>query len=153
MVLDSVLQQVPSPDLAVHVVWTPVLPTDSYEEARRAHILLPDPRARFYWDADQDLGLVYGRTVDLPRGRDLAWDIYFVFGPDAVWEETVPVPDAWSHQLGQDARHLGDGTDLRNAIQKHLPEPEPRSEARPAGEEATVTLQVGGMQKSRGGAT
>ncbi len=30
-----------------------------------------------------------------------AWDIYFLYGPHALWENTAPPkPDFWMHQLG-----------------------------------------------------
>ena len=122
MVSDNVLAKIPSENLAVHVVWTPVLQTDNFEEAKDAYHLFPDERSRFYWDGAQDLGLAYGRTVELPRGRELAWDIYFVFGPDVEWGETVPMPTDWNHQLGMDDRHLEDGAKLREAVEKLLGE-------------------------------
>ncbi len=119
---ENVLAKIPSTDLAVHVVWTPVLPTDNEEEATQAYHLVPDQRTMFYWDGAQDLGLSYGRTIELPRGRQLAWDIYFVYGPDAEWNETVPLPTEWNHQLADDERYLGDGAKLRTAIEGLLTE-------------------------------
>ena len=119
---ENVLAKIPSTDLAVHVVWTPVLPTDNEEEATQADHLVPDERTMFYWDGAQDLGLSYGRTIELPRGRQLAWDIYFVYGPDAEWNETVPLPTEWNHQLADDERYLGDGAKLRTAIEALLTE-------------------------------
>ena len=119
---ENVLAKIPSTDLAVHVVWTPVLPTDNEDEAIHADHLVPDERTIFYWDGAQDLGLSYGRTIELPRGRQLAWDIYFVYGPDAEWNETVPLPTEWNHQLADDERYLGDGAKLRTAIEGLLTE-------------------------------
>ena len=120
MVSDNVLSKIPGDGLAVHVVWTPVLPSDNYEAATRADHLVPDERATFYWDGVQDLGLAYGRAIELPRGRQLAWDIYFVYGPEVEWGETVPLPTEWNHQLGMDDRHLGDAEQIRVAIESLL---------------------------------
>ncbi len=122
MVSENVLAKIPSKDLAVHVVWTPVLGSDNEQEAIQADHLFPDRRATFYWDGAQDLGLSYGRTIELPRGRQLAWDIYFVYGPDVEWQEAVPLPTEWNHQLGDDDRLLGDGSKLRTAIENLLME-------------------------------
>ena len=122
MVTDNILSQIPDENLAVHVVWTPVLQSDNYKAATTAHEYFPDERAVFYWDGDQDLGMSYGRTIDLPRGRQLAWDIYFVYGPDVEWGDTVPLPTDWSHQLGIDKRSLGDASRIRGAIESLLAE-------------------------------
>lgn len=117
-----ILAKIPSDNLAVHVIWTPVLGTDNKDAAIYADHLFPDKRTVFYWDGAQDLGMSYGRTIELPRGRQLAWDIYFVYGPDVQWGETVPLPTAWNHQLGDDERYLGDGAKLRAAIEGLLTE-------------------------------
>lgn len=122
MVLESILEKVPSDDLSVHAVWMPVLQGDDQESAYRAQDLLPDPRVHHYWDADQDLGLAYGKVVPLPRGRELAWDIYFAFASGISWGSEVPPPSEWVHQLGMDERHLDDGTALREAVEALLAE-------------------------------
>lgn len=116
MVTKNVLSQISADNLAVHVVWTPVLPADNYKAATTAHKYVPDERATYYWDGDQNLGMAYGSVLDLPRGRRLAWDIYFVYGPDAVWGDTLPVPAVWNHQLGMDDRSLGDASLIHEGI-------------------------------------
>lgn len=122
MVSDNVLSQISDDNLAVHVVWTPVLASDNYKAATTAFEYVPDERATFYWDGDQDLGMAYGSVLDLPRGRRLAWDIYFVYGPDVVWDDSVPMPDVWNHQLGMDDRSLGDASLIRKSIEALLTE-------------------------------
>jgi hypothetical protein len=116
VVQQKVLESIDSKDLVVHVVWMPVLKNDSFEAAKKAPFLIPDARAFHYWDADQDLGRVYGRIVELPRGRELAWDIYFVFEPGVSWEDKPPAPTNWAHQLGIDERHLEDGDNLQEMV-------------------------------------
>jgi hypothetical protein len=32
-----------------------------------------------------------------------AWDVYFVFGPEARWDDQPPAPTYWMHQLGRAA--------------------------------------------------
>ena len=114
---DKVMDAIDSEDLAVHVVWMPVLQNDNFKAAQKAPVLVPDSRASHYWDGDQDLGKAYGRIVELPRGRELAWDIYFVFEPGIVWEDKPPFPSDWAHQLGMDERHLKDGDQLQASVQ------------------------------------
>jgi hypothetical protein len=120
VVLESVLEQVSSDDIAIHVVWMPVLPSDNLAAAREAPAFIPDPRAKHYWNGDQVLGKVYGRTVALPSGRELAWDIYFVFDAGIEWGNKVPAPIDWVHQLGSDEQHLGEGATLRASVERLL---------------------------------
>jgi hypothetical protein len=72
-------------DVRVYVVWLPMLPTDSRGEWRRSR--LPGATAQF-WDggrivgrylADEDLGGLGSSGV--------VWDAWFVFSPDATWNE------------------------------------------------------------------
>ncbi len=118
MVADNVLAKVSGDNLAVHVVWMPVLPNDDHDAAVEYRSLIADPRAVHYWNGDQVLGQVYGRTVRLPGGRDLAWDIYFLFDAGIVWEAEAPMPSDWFHRLGQDEKHLGEGDGLYAALEK-----------------------------------
>jgi hypothetical protein len=153
VVQESVLNMVDSKDLVVHVVWTPVLESDDHGAAVESHRkFLQDPRAVHYWDGDQDLGLLYGKLLALPRGRTLAWDIYLVFGPGTRWSEEAPLPADWAHQLGRDERYLGGGEGYRRAIEALLKKGL-APEARGSGEAASITVAVDGMMKSRSGAT
>ncbi len=115
MVHAEVLEQVDSDDLSVLAVWMPVLQSDNAAAGRQAELLLPDPRVTHYWDGDSSLGKLYGRSLELPRGRQLAWDIYFVYAPGVTWDDEPPPPTAWMHQLGTDERHLS-GSKLRRTI-------------------------------------
>ena len=115
MVHDEVLKQIDSDDLSVIAVWMPVLESDNADAGKQAEPLLPDPRVTHYWDGDNSLGKLYGRSLTLPRGRQLAWDIYFVYAPGVTWEDEPPQPTEWMHQLGRDERHLSGGK-LRGTI-------------------------------------
>ena len=119
MVHDNVLEQVDSENLAVFAVWMPVLGSDNAEAAKKAEALLSDPRVTHYWDSDNSLGKLYGRQLTLPRGRQLAWDVYFVYAPGVRWEDEPPAPTAWMHQLGRDERSL-EGGELRLTILQTL---------------------------------
>ena len=93
----------------------PVLQSDNASAGKKAEPLLPDPRVVHYWDDDNSLGKLYGRSLTLPRGRQLAWDIYFVYAPGVRWDDEPPPPTEWMHQLGTDERHLSGGK-LRKTI-------------------------------------
>ena len=120
MVVDNVLNEIDSEDLAIHVVWTPVLKADSYASSVSAQFKILDPRAVHYWDGDRNLGTAYGRQVELPRGRKFAWDIYFVYDQDTEWGDAPPQPADWAHQLGFDERSLDKGAGLRRAVEAAL---------------------------------
>lgn len=116
----QVLDTIKDDNLRVHVVWTPVLGDDDRDASLESRNLIPDPRAVHYWDDELDLGLAYGRAVALPPGRDLAWDVYFVFDQGTMWEGNLPVPAEYSHQLGRDERYLGDGSRLLRLVLEAL---------------------------------
>ena len=128
---ENVLEKVKSDGLAVLAVWMPVLKSDNAEAGKKAERLLPDPRVIHYWDADSSLGKLYGRQLTLPRGRQLAWDIYFVYAPGVRWEDEPPAPTAWMHQVGRDERHLN-GDSLRRIILEQLGTDLARGLSRPA---------------------
>ena len=121
MVLENVLNEIDSEQLAVYVVWIPVLAGDSLAAAEKAALTeVADMRATHFWDGDQNLGRAYGKALELPNGRDLAWDIYFTYAAGQEWGETVPAPADWSHQLGLDERHLKDGTRILESLEALL---------------------------------
>lgn len=117
MVAESVLSAIDDERLAVYVVWMPVLGADTRAAALEARATVGDSRASHFWDPDQSVGRAFGRSLDLPRGGELAWDAYLVFGPDAEWGAALPDPTVWNHQLGFGPLHLGDGSALRAAIE------------------------------------
>ena len=112
------LAKISSDRLSVHAVWMPVLGLDDEPSARESRSLLSDPRVKHYWTGEQDLGMAYGQVVTLPHGRDLAWDIYFAYGPGVEWGDRPPEPDGWVHQLGMDDSHLGDGSGFRKIVEE-----------------------------------
>ena len=124
MVQQDILEAVADENMKVYVVWTPVLQEDNRQAAAEMMRLIPDSRAVHFWDEDKSLGFLLGTTVTLPRGRDLAWDVYFAFDATAKWGDVPPQPANWMHQLGLDERTL-DGDTLRAAVVKLL---EPSSE-------------------------
>jgi len=49
------------------------------------------------WDGGQNLGKVFGQTLDL---HQIAWDVYLVYKPGIKWEGPQPPrPTFWMHQL------------------------------------------------------
>ena len=56
---------------------------------------MPDPRVMHFWDGELQTGQWFAKNVDGYDG--VAWDIYYLFGPDAVWE-SIPSPFVGSGQ-------------------------------------------------------
>lgn len=60
--------------------------------------LLNGPRIHHYWEESGIIGQHYSEVMDVDF---YVWDFWAIYGPDAVWEGTLPpVPDYYEHQLG-----------------------------------------------------
>jgi hypothetical protein len=86
-VQSQILERYPDADLRVYVVWLPVMPLDARFDVAD---LLVDGRATHLWDNEQRVSNALGDAYGSP-GR-LVWDAYFVFGPDASWDDGPPRP-------------------------------------------------------------
>lgn len=115
-----VLDPIPNPSLRTYVVWLPVtsrMDVDELEKlARHGAARISDPRVTHFLDPEGKLGERYAGIVRLPRNEDLAWDIYFVFGPEARWEEKPPTPHYWMHQLARPSENFLDAKTLGSVI-------------------------------------
>lgn len=91
------LAKEPSSDLAVYVVWSTQLGA-SESRVPDATALMPDARARHYWDP----GLAVGKAVSGQLGLDdPAWDVWLLYDRVKTWGRGgPPEPDWWEHQLG-----------------------------------------------------
>ena len=84
------LAQRPDARLAVYVVWLPMLAPDSRSEVDAE--LLPGPRVTHFWDENRIIGRWLASTgLGEPGYSGVVWDAYYLFGPDAVWNER-PAP-------------------------------------------------------------
>lgn len=84
------------PRLRTFVVHQPTLKADE-QDARNSTILIDNPHTRHYWEETGVIGQLYREVMDLDY---YAWDMWFIYRPDARWEgEMPPEPDFWMHQL------------------------------------------------------
>lgn len=83
----QLLEQYPSEQVRVYAVWLPMLAGDAREEWNG--MTMPDARVTHFWDGDLQIGQWFATQVDGYDG--VAWDIYYLYGADAVWE-TIPSP-------------------------------------------------------------
>ena len=81
--------------MEVYVVWERILESDTRESALRRAGEDTDPRIRYFWDPDQLTGRAWRFVLGLRR---LAWDVYYVYGPEARWTDLPPKPAFWMHQ-------------------------------------------------------
>ena len=69
---------------------------------------MPDPRVVHFWDDAAEIGQWFAREVDGYEG--IAWDIYYLYGPDATWE-SFPSP-----LLGSGRTIYGERETLKNQV-------------------------------------
>lgn len=99
------LEREPSKDLAVYAIWVPELGATE-KNVSGAVALVPDKRARHYWNADDSLGRAFGAVLRTPA---TAWDVYLLYPRGARWAAaSPPKPIFWMHQLSgvTNAPHL-----------------------------------------------
>jgi len=83
-------------DVAVYVVWSSQLGAQEKHVAS-ASALVPDRRARQYWDSQMLVGSAYQPVLHTSAA---AWDTWMLFDKNAVWRaDAVPRPAWWEHQL------------------------------------------------------
>jgi len=101
--LQRVIEEYPSDDLSILVVWEPVLPTDIAPPTTATLGLVHDPRAVQYWDAGRALSADIVRSMMASPERygveeqelspdTIVWDAVAVFPAGDRWERDLPVP-------------------------------------------------------------
>ncbi len=90
-------------DIAVYVVWSSQLGAEERHVAGGMR-MIPDRRARHYWDGNRVVGTTYQRLLGLSAA---AWDVWMLFDRGAVWtDDGPPRPAWWEHQLQEASREL-----------------------------------------------
>jgi len=120
----QVLETISSSQLAVYVVWIPVLnyqdETTLYKNGLKESSRMPDSRAIHYVDPKGFSGKEYSTILNVPYHAP-AWDVYFAFGPDVRWGDRAPTPTEWMYQgEGFDRSRLLDARKFAGQIQKLL---------------------------------
>ena len=102
--VQRVLEELEGEPIDVFVVWIPAIGSDRFEATENAMTLIPDERARHYWDGSQALAEALSPTLGI-RAK-MAWDVYLVYDEAAEWGPSVyapPQPLSWLHQkAGED---------------------------------------------------
>jgi hypothetical protein len=99
VVQDNVVHEIMSRNLAVYVVWEPILRPDDERSSRKATTFFPDERVKNYWANTQEVGKLFQAPIDLRS--EPAWDVYLVYPPGVAWNGAIPPkPRFFMHQLG-----------------------------------------------------
>ena len=118
----KIIEDFPVEDLEVEIVWLDILAMDGPKAVSRASgLIAPDPRVREYHDPEQRSG----RAVSASLGwEDVAWDIYLFYEPGVEWNDTLPEPRFFYHQLMSQARdgHFAIRQDLVDGLAESLAE-------------------------------
>ena len=83
----QIVDKYPAASLRVYAVWLPMLWNDSREKWNGTN--MPDSRVIHFWDGDLQLGKWFAKEVNGSDG--VAWDVYYLYGPEATWE-AAPQP-------------------------------------------------------------
>ena len=92
----DILEKQPNAKLKVYVIWINRLFSDS--RSRWPRNLFNDPRVVEFWDENQISGLYYGKILP-GRAGQVMWDIYALYGPDAVWKSQPSHLISWFRTL------------------------------------------------------
>jgi hypothetical protein len=89
-VQEEILAKNLSPTLRVYAVWLPMV----WSDTRRAweSSVLADPRVIHFWDEQRTTGQWFAEHTAvspwLQGYRGVAWDMYYLYGPEARWDLT-----------------------------------------------------------------
>lgn len=121
----QVLETISSKQLAVYVVWLPVLnfqdePT-LQRNGQKESARVSDLRAIHFVDPNGFSGKQYSPILSIPY-HGPAWDVYLAFSADVRWDDGPPTPTGWMHQGGDgmDRSRRLDGRKFADEIQKLL---------------------------------
>ena len=73
--------------MQVIAVWMPLVSGDA--RAKWDPDLLADARVSYFWDEERVTGRWFSEYIS--GQKPLAWDAYFLYGPDATWDD-IPGP-------------------------------------------------------------
>lgn len=79
----EILDRHPSARLKVLAVWFSMVPGDSRRLVDTR--VLSDPRVTYFWDREKAVGRWFSEHVT--NRRRITWDAYFLYGPEARWDQ------------------------------------------------------------------
>lgn len=79
----EILDANPGANIRVYSIWFDMLSRD--DRSRWDAEILTDPRVVQMWDSNKLVGQFFSREEGFKSGP-IAWDIYYVYGPDSHWD-------------------------------------------------------------------
>lgn len=99
----DLLSKTDDPRLQTFIVHVPVLtPSPTEEDVPEAATLIRNDHVQHYWNPSGSFGWELSKAANLKHGEEpvYAWDVWLIYGPNAVWEGTSPPqPELLMHQL------------------------------------------------------
>lgn len=104
----TVIEKMSNKDISVIIVWTNMLKSDDKENAYYAASMFNDPSIVQFFDAENKFGDMVARKLN-PKGEK-AWDIYMFYDKDVEWNNAIPRPFDYAHQLSESLHPWADQT-------------------------------------------
>ena len=104
----TVIENISDKDLRAIIVWTNMLKSDGKEKAYYAASMFNDPSIVQFYDAENKFGDMVARKLN-PKGEK-AWDIYMFYDKDVQWNNAIPRPFDYAHQLSESLHPWADQT-------------------------------------------
>lgn len=83
------MAEVDDDDFRLDLIFVPMLDADDLDVARERMAEYADDRVTYFWDPEFFAGYAYSTVFDLD---DIVWDIYFLYGREAEWQELPTRP-------------------------------------------------------------
>ena len=85
-VRQHILDAHPDAKLSVIVLWEPMFPGDTRQDAVDDEVF-DEPRVTSFWDPTEISGRWFAeRALGNVRGEQIVWDAFYAFGPAARWD-------------------------------------------------------------------
>ena len=99
----DLLSKTNDPRLQTFIVHVPVLtPSPTEQDVPEAATLVRNDHVHHYWNPSGSFGWELSKAAGLKHGDEpvYAWDVWLIYGPEAVWEgASPPPPELLMHQL------------------------------------------------------
>lgn len=115
----KVLDVLAGDNIEVHAVWLQVSSQDTRESVDPARVILHDTRVRHYWDEQRSLNMMLLDAIQFDVNVRL-YDVFLLYGRDAVWDKRLPRPDFWMHEFRGAPGPLFDPAIFAEQVQKRL---------------------------------
>lgn len=107
-VQQTVIESMKNKDISVIIVWTNMLKSDDKGNAYKAASMFKDPSIAQFFDEGNKFGDLVARRLN-PKGEK-AWDIYMFFDKEDHWNNSIPRPFEYAHQLIAELHPWADNT-------------------------------------------